>query len=36
MSGKLNGPALRTARFRSEGEIDLRDVTNPPADDPAL
>lgn len=36
MSGKLNGPALRTARFRSEGEIDLRDVTNPSADDSAL
>lgn len=36
MSGKLNGPALSTARFRSEGEIDLRDVTNPSADDSAL
>jgi LEA14-like dessication related protein len=36
MSGKLNGRGFSTARFKSQGEIDLRAVTTPATDDSAL
>lgn len=36
MSGKLNGPGFSIARFKSQGEIDLRAVTTPPTDDSDL
>jgi len=36
MSGKLNGPAFSTARFKSQGEFDLGAVTAPSTDDTDL
>jgi LEA14-like dessication related protein len=36
MSGKLNGPGFSTARFKSQGEFDLRAVTTPSTDGSTL